>query len=78
MSESDAQAVIVGTIIVVAAVVAWHGLRTGGKATPSLRTFVALLTLGAVLLLLASVAPQVAGPFALLIGIGVVVSRLGR
>ena len=77
MSESDAQKVIVGTIVVVGAIVAWQGVKHTGKATPNLKTFTALFVLAAVALLAASFAPSLAAGFAVLIGLGVVTSRIG-
>lgn len=78
MSEADAQKIIVGTIVVVGATVAWHGVKTSGKASPNLRTFTALFTLAAVMLIAATVAPDLAAGFAVLIGLGVVVSRISK
>lgn len=77
MSEAEAQKIIVGCAIVCAGVVGWYGLKHGGKATPNLKTLTAGAVLTAALLIGAGIFPQVAGPFAILVTIGVVVSRTG-
>lgn len=78
MGEADAQKLVVGSILVTGGVVFWHGLRTRGKASPDLRTLTALSVLAAVLLVLASVVPALAAGLAVLIGLGVVTSRIGK
>lgn len=77
MSQSTAQNIVLGTILVVGAVVAWDSIKKTGKATPSGRSLVAFTILAAGLAIGAGVAPEIVGPFALLIGLAVVVSRVG-
>lgn len=77
MNQSQAQRVVLATILVTAAVIAWDNIKRTGKARPSGRELVSLLVLAAALSLGANVAPRLVGPLALLIGLGVAVSRTG-
>lgn len=78
MSEAEAQKVIVGSIVVTAAVVGWTGIKSGGKAAPNLKTLTAMGVLAAALLLAASVVPSLAAGFAVLTAIAIAVSRTGK
>lgn len=61
----------------VAAVEGYQGIKTTGKAAPSFKSLTALAVLATVLLLAAEAAPGIAGPFAVLVGLAVVVSKIG-
>lgn len=77
MSEGTARNVVLGTILVTGAVVGWDNIKKTGKASPSGKSLVAFTVLAAALAVGAGVAPGVVGPFALLIGLSIVVSRVG-
>lgn len=77
MSESSAQSTVLGVILVVGAVVAWDNIKKRGKATPSGKSLVAFTILAAGLAIGAKAAPGVVGPFALLLGLAIIVSRVG-
>ena len=77
MSQGTAQNVVLGTILVTGAVIAWDNIKKNGKATPTGKGLVAYVILAAGLAIGAGVAPQIVGPFALLIGLSIVVSRVG-
>lgn len=77
MNQAQAQNVVLGTMIVIAAVVVHDNLKHGRKATPPFGSLVALLVIGGALAMGAAVAPELAGPLALLVGLAVVVSRVG-
>ena len=77
MSQATAQNVVLGTLLVSAAVVAWDNIKKTGKATPTGKSLVAFVILAAGLSIGAGVAPQIVGPFALLVGLSIVVSRVG-
>jgi hypothetical protein len=76
VNQSQAQNVVLAVGIVTGAVVAKDSFKKTGAATPPVKDAVAFLTLLAVLLVGAQVAPSIAGPFAILIGLAVIVSRL--
>lgn len=77
MSESTASSTVLGVILVAGAVVVWDNIKKTGKATPSGRNLVAFTILAAGLAVGAKAAPAVVGPFALLLGLAIVVSRVG-
>ena len=77
MSQATAQNVVIATIIVTGAVVAWDGINKQGKASPSGKTLVALSLVAAILLVGVGVAPELIGPLALLIGLSIIISRVG-
>jgi uncharacterized membrane protein len=77
VNEATAQKVVLGTFLVTSGVIVYDNLKKTGKAAPPAKTLVRLVVLGAVLALAAAAAPGIAGPFALLIGLAVVVSRVG-
>ena len=77
MNTGTAQNVVFGTMLVTAVVVVHDNIKKTGKGLPSVRTLVALLVLGGALSIGANVAPSIAGPFALLVGLAVVLSRIG-
>jgi membrane-associated phospholipid phosphatase len=77
VSADTAQSTVLGVILVVGAVVAWDNIKRTGKATPSGKSLVAFTILAAGLAIGAKAAPSIVGPFALLIGLSVVVSRVG-
>lgn len=78
MSESTAGNVVIAVFVVVTAVVIWDTIKKTGKATPPFKTVVALTILAAGLALGVAVAPSVVGPFALLVGLAIVLSRTGN
>lgn len=75
MTEAAAQKVVLGTLIVVSAVVVWDNIKRTGKAAPTGKGLVSLVVLGAGLAVGAGVAPGLFGPLALLIGLSIVISR---
>lgn len=77
MSQATAQNVVIGTIIVTGAVIAWDGIKKQGKASPTGKSLVAYTILAAALLIGVGIAPSVIGPFSLLIGLSIVISRVG-
>ena len=77
MNQAQAQRTVLAIVLVVAAVVAWDNIKRTGKATPSGKSLVSLVVLGVGLSVGAGVAPAIVGPFALLVGLAVVVSRSG-
>lgn len=77
MSPQAAQQTVLAVVLVTGAVIAWDNIKRTGKASPGGRQLVAYSILAAGLAVLAGVAPQLGGPLALLIGLGVVVSRVG-
>lgn len=77
MSDAAAQRTVLAVVLVTGAVVAWDNIKRTGKASPGGKQLVAFAILAAGLALLAGVAPRIGGPLALLIGLAVVVSRVG-
>lgn len=77
MNQTQAQQTVLAVLLVVGGVVVWDSIKKTGKATPPFKSLVALSLLGAVLAIGAGTVPEVAGPFALLVGLAVVVSRVG-
>lgn len=77
MSEATAQRTVLAVVIVAGSVVAWDNIKRTGKASPGGKQLVAFAILAAGLALFAGVAPRIGGPFALLVGLAVVVSRVG-
>ena len=77
MSEASAQKAVLAVIIATAAVVTWDNIKkTRRKATPTGKGLVAFTILAAGLSIGAGVAPSIVGPFAILIGLAIVVSRI--
>ena len=76
MSEASAQKAVLAVIIATAAVVTWDNIKKTGKATPTGKGLVAFTILAAGLSIGAGVAPSIVGPFAILIGLAIVVSRI--
>lgn len=77
MSEATAQKAVFATLVVSGAVVVWDNIKKTGKALPPGKTLVAFVMLAAALAIGAGVAPSIVGPFAILVGLAVVVSRIG-
>lgn len=77
MTEASAQKAVLAVILVTAAVVAWDNIKKTGKATPTGKGLVAFVILAAGLSIGAGVAPSIVGPFAVLVGLAIVVSRVG-
>lgn len=77
MSEATAQSTVLAVVIVAGAVVAWDNIKKTGKASPGGKPLVAFTLLAAGLAVGATVAPQAVGPLAILIGLAVVISRVG-
>ena len=77
MSEASAQRAVLGVVLVTGAVVVWDNIKKTGKATPTGKGLVAFTVLAAGLAVGAGIAPQVVGPFAILVGIAIVLSRVG-
>ena len=78
MNEATATKVVIGSVVVSAVAEGYYGIRHGLKATPPMRTLVAGAVVAGILLMLASIVPGVAGPFAILIALGIVVTRIGK
>jgi uncharacterized membrane protein (UPF0182 family) len=76
MGEQEAQKAVLAVIVVTTAIVLWDSIKKTGRALPPFKSVVALSLLAAVLMLGASIAPALAGPFALLVGLAVVVTRI--
>lgn len=77
MNEAQAQKAVLGVILVSGAVVIWDNIKRNGKAIPSGKSLVAFTILAAGLAIGAGVAPSIVGPFAVLIGLAIVASRVG-
>jgi hypothetical protein len=77
MSEQTAQSTVLAVVLVGGAVVVWDNIKKTGKASPGGKQLVAFSILAAGLALGAGVAPQIFGPLALLIGLGIVINRVG-
>ena len=77
MSEASAQKAVLGVLLVTGAVVVWDNIKKTGKATPTGKGLVAFTVLAAGLSIGAGGAPQIVGPFAILIGLAIVASRVG-
>ncbi len=77
MSEASAQKAVLASVLVAGAVVAWDSIKKTGKASPGAKPLVAFAILAAGLAVGASVAPQAAGPLAILIALGIIISRVG-
>jgi len=77
MSQATAQNVVIATIIVTGAVIAWDGIKKTGKASPSGKSLVAFAMIAAILLVGVGIAPEFVGPLALLIGLSIIVSKVG-
>ena len=77
MSEATAQKVVLATVLVGGAVIVWGNIKKTGKASPGGKQLVALAIVAAGLAIGAGVAPQIAGPLALLILLGLVVTHVG-
>jgi hypothetical protein len=78
VTEAGAQRAVLGMLLVVSAVVAWDNIKKTGKATPTGKSLVSLVVLAAILAVGAGMAPSLFGPLALLIGLGVVISKVGK
>lgn len=78
MNQAQAQHTVAAVALVVAAVVAHDGFRKTGKATPPFKSVVSFAMILSVLAIGAEVAPQIAGPFALLVGIAIILPRLPK
>lgn len=78
MTEAGAQRAVLGMLLVVSAVVAWDNIKKTGKAAPTGKNLVSFVVLAAILAVGAGMAPSLFGPLALLIGLGVVISRVGK
>jgi hypothetical protein len=76
VNQSDAQKVVLASVIVSGAVVLWTNIKATGKAAPKGRSLVAFALLAGALAVGAEVAPAIAGPFAILIALAVCVSRV--
>lgn len=77
MNQSQAQDTVLAVMLITAVTVAWTDLKKTGHPSPSFKQLIAFVTLGGVLAIGASVAPEIAGPFAILIGLAIVTSRIG-
>lgn len=78
MSEQDARRAAMAMLVAVAAVVAWESLKTRGVPVPNFKTTVALVILAAVTFVGVDLIPEIAGPFALLAGLAIVLSRFPK
>ena len=78
MSQQAAQSTVLAVVLVGGSVVVWDNIKKTGKASGGGgKQLVAFAILAAGLALLAGVAPQIGGPLAILVGLGIVVSRVG-
>lgn len=77
MSQSEAQKVVLASVLVSGAIIVWTDIKGTGKATPTGKTLVSFALLAGVLAIGAEVAPGIAGPFAILIALSIAVSRIG-
>ena len=78
MSQQAAQSTVLAVVLVGGSVVAWDNIKKTGKASGGGgKQLVAFAILAAGLALLAGVAPQIGGPLAILVGLGIVVTRVG-
>ena len=78
MSEATAQKTVLAVALVGGAVVVWDNIKKTGKASPGGKQLVAFAILAAGLAVGASLVPSIAGPLALLIGLGIVISKVGK
>lgn len=76
MDKAAAQSTVLGVLLVSGAVIGWDNIKKNGKASPSGKSLVAFVILAAGLAVGANAAPSIVGPFSLLIGLAVVVSRI--
>lgn len=77
MDQASAQRTVLAVVVVAGAVVAWDNIKHKGKASPSGKQLVSFAILAGGLAVGASVAPSIVGPLAILIGLAVVISRVG-
>lgn len=77
MAEQTAQRTVLAVVLVGGAVIVWDNIKKTGKASPGAKQLVAYAVLAAVLAVIAGVAPSIGGPLALLIGLAIVISRVG-
>ena len=77
MSQASAQQAVLVVLLVCGAVIVWDNIKKTGKATPTGKGLVAFTILAAGLSIGAGIAPQIVGPFAILIGLAIVASRVG-
>ncbi len=77
MSPQTAQQTVLAVVLVGGAVVIWDNIKKTGKASPGGKQLVSFAILAAGLAILAGVSPTVGGYLALLIGLAIVVSRVG-
>ena len=76
MSQSEAQKVVLASVLVSGAIIVWTDIKGTGKATPTGKTLVSFALLAGVLAIGAEVAPGIAGPFAILVALSIAVSRI--
>lgn len=76
MNQAQAQHTVAAVALVTAAVVARDNFKRTGKATPSFKSVVAFSVLLSAFAVGAEIAPEIVGPFALLTGLAIVLSRL--
>jgi hypothetical protein len=77
MGQAQAQQTVLAVLLVTGGVVVWDSIKRTGKAVPPFKALVALTILGAFLAIGAGTVPEIAGPFALLVGLAIVISRVG-
>ena len=78
MGQQTAQNTVLAVVLVGGAVVIWSNIKATGKASGGgFKQIVSFAILAAGLAILAGVAPQVGGPLALLVGLGIVVTHVG-
>jgi hypothetical protein len=76
VGEAAAQKTVLAVALAAGAVVAWDNIKKTGKASPGGKQLVAFAILIAGLGVGASVIPSIAGPLAILIGLGIVISKV--
>lgn len=77
MSSGQAQKLVLTLAIVGGAIVVYENIRKTGKGSPSGKQIVTYATLLAALAIGAELAPEIAGPLALLIGVSFLVAHIG-
>ncbi len=78
MSPQAAQQSVLAVVLIGGAVVVWDNIKRTGKASGGGgKQLVAFAILAAGLAILAGTVPQIGGPLAILIGLAIVVSRVG-
>lgn len=76
MSEEQARKTVLAVMLIVTVIVFWENLVKNGNLLPPGKTIVVMLVLFAGLSIGASLAPEIVGPFSLLVGMAIAISRV--